>query len=185
MSIQVNVCKKCGQDIHQTMEKAVGTGEWAMVWASDEGWICESDDNEHEPTTEEETALYLRDLDYESEGMSLEDLMTDDLFNDLVDAMENKGHSRMRVEHDLRNSIAEQAEADREPLDVYEAVNLGIFAINTFMEPDASSGDDCQYLEDNAARAIAGLIRIREWIVAQGEDLPEWLTEPMTKEERS
>lgn len=74
---------------------------------------------------------------------------------------------------------------DAEYVNVHEAVTLGIFAINTLLAPDASSAEDVAYLEAHAEEALVGLARIREWIVAQGEDLPEWLTEPMTTEERS
>lgn len=77
------------------------------------------------------------------------------------------------------------ATIDAEYVNVHEAVTLGIFAINTLLAPDASSAEDVAYLEAHAEEALVGLARLREWVVAQGEDLPEWLTEPMTTEERS
>lgn len=60
-------------------------------------------------------------------------------------------------------------------MDPEEAVTLGIFAINTFLEPTASSAEDCRYLDENAQRALTMLVRVREWMIAQGEDFIESL----------
>lgn len=56
-------------------------------------------------------------------------------------------------------------------LDPVEAISYGIFAINTLMSPDASSVEDFERLEQNAERATKVLADLREWVIAQGEDL--------------
>lgn len=33
-------CKRCKRPVHQSIERALN-GEWAMVWADEEGeWVC-------------------------------------------------------------------------------------------------------------------------------------------------
>lgn len=60
-------------------------------------------------------------------------------------------------------------------MDPEEALTYAILAINTDQAPDATSGNDLLYLECNAERAIAALARIREWVIAQGEDFTDAL----------
>lgn len=43
-------CRDCGVPIEQRAEKAMASGEHAIVWASDETWICPVTTNEHVPT---------------------------------------------------------------------------------------------------------------------------------------
>jgi len=43
-----STCAGCGTEIWQEMEKALD-GTWAIVWASQEGWICDETDEEHVP----------------------------------------------------------------------------------------------------------------------------------------
>jgi hypothetical protein len=46
----VITCADCGKPLHQQAEKAVGSGEWQMVWADDEGsWVCQVTGDEHDP----------------------------------------------------------------------------------------------------------------------------------------
>ncbi len=51
-----------------------------------------------------------------------------------------------------------------------EAIDLGIFAVNTWMHPDASTPLDIERLERLAEDATTVLAEIREWVIAQGED---------------
>lgn len=51
------------------------------------------------------------------------------------------------------------------------ALDLAIFAINTILYPDASSAEDCARLVAESESAIAQLAKLREWVIAQGEDL--------------
>lgn len=44
-------CQHCGLTLHPQAEKAIGSGEWQLVWADMDGaWICARTGNEHEPT---------------------------------------------------------------------------------------------------------------------------------------
>lgn len=52
-----------------------------------------------------------------------------------------------------------------------QAINLAIFAINTWMHPDASSVEDIDRLERLSDQTIEILTGLREWVIAQGEDL--------------
>ena len=61
------------------------------------------------------------------------------------------------------------------PMDPAEALTYAILAINTDQAPDATSGNDLLYLECNAERAIAALDRIRDFVIASGEDLPDYV----------
>jgi hypothetical protein len=43
-------CADCGLSLHPQAEKAVGSGEWAMVWADADGsWVCPHTGDEHRP----------------------------------------------------------------------------------------------------------------------------------------
>jgi hypothetical protein len=43
-------CRDCARALHQIAEKAIGSGEWAMVWADVTGeWVCRRTGNEHAP----------------------------------------------------------------------------------------------------------------------------------------
>lgn len=43
-------CKNCHRSLHQEAEKAIGDGEWQMVWAAPDGdWVCRISGEEHEP----------------------------------------------------------------------------------------------------------------------------------------
>ena len=97
MNTRTAICKDCGDVIAQVFEKALD-GETAVVWtASIGGWICEATGDEHEPEGLDST--YQRDLDFATEGMTASELLVDAVFNDVV---ENHGHSRTRIERDLR-----------------------------------------------------------------------------------
>ena len=47
-------CRDCGAPIRQTEEKALASGELAIVWSSEESWTCPTTGDEHRP-------LYRRD----------------------------------------------------------------------------------------------------------------------------
>ena len=68
-------------------------------------------------------------------------------------------------------------------MDPVEALSYAILAINDAAEPMATSGNDRLYLELHSGRALTMLARLREWVIAQGEDLPEWITEPKKEDE--
>lgn len=55
------------------------------------------------------------------------------------------------------------------------ALDLAIFAINTFLHSSASSDEDCQTLDDEGEAAVSFLAEIREkwvpYVHAQGDDL--------------
>lgn len=92
-------CKGCGVTIWQEPDKALD-GTYAVVWASEEGWICAETGNEHAPDAEDST--YQRDLDAITEGLFPEAVRHDDaVWNGLVEHLENLGHSRARIERDL------------------------------------------------------------------------------------
>lgn len=42
------LCRRCHKPVAKEADKALD-GTYAVVWATDEGWICEVDGNEHEP----------------------------------------------------------------------------------------------------------------------------------------
>jgi hypothetical protein len=47
-------CRECGIPVRQQMEKAIGSGEWAMVWGDNAGeWTCPVSGDEHVPSTDE------------------------------------------------------------------------------------------------------------------------------------
>ncbi len=162
-----STCKGCGVTIWVELEKALD-GTYASVWASEEGWICEADGNEHRPDSPDST--YQRDLDFATEGMSASELLVDSVFNDVVSDVEASGHSRVRVERDLRAWVEEEGEEPETPMDPEEALTYAILAINDAAEPQATSGNDRLYLEFNSERALAMLVEIREWVIAQGDD---------------
>lgn len=56
-------------------------------------------------------------------------------------------------------------------LPLTEALNLAIFAIRTWQEPQASSNADIADLDAKADLVVARLHSLREYVVAQGEDL--------------
>jgi len=169
-------CKDCGHDIVLSEDKALATGEYQTVWSDDNGWVCEVTGDEHAP--EGPDSVYQRDLDSATEGLDASVVWDyDEVFNGLVDGMENLGHSRVRVERDLREWIEAEAEAEEPftPMDPREAVTYAILAINTAEAPDATSGNDMLYLELNSERALAALDRIRDFLIASGEDLPDYV----------
>lgn len=51
-----------------------------------------------------------------------------------------------------------------------EALDFAIFAIRTWQEPSASDAKDVTALEENAERVVDMLAKLREWVIAQGED---------------
>jgi hypothetical protein len=67
--------------------------------------------------------------------------------------------------------------APGEPVTAVEAISAGIFAINTIMEPSASTAEDVASLEADADRLIHMLTKVREWAIAQGEDIEDRLAE--------
>ncbi len=64
----------------------------------------------------------------------------------------------------------EDEEGEESPMDPEEALTYAILAINDAAEPQATSGNDRLYLEFNSERALAMLVEIREWVIAQGDD---------------
>jgi hypothetical protein len=70
---------------------------------------------------------------------------------------------------------ADDEDEGDDPMDPAEALTYAILAINTDQEPTATSGNDLLYLECNAERALAALSRIRDFIIASGEDLPDYV----------
>ncbi len=169
-------CKGCGTSIWQEPERAAD-GTYAVVWASQDGWVCEATDQEHVPETPEYHALYQRDLNFLTEDMHAGDLLDDEDFNTLVDAMEILGHHGVRVARDLREWIEagedDDEEDEGEPVtDPVEALNLGILALNTFYAPDATSAEDFAFMDARLRGAAKMLAEVREWVIAQGEDFP-------------
>ncbi len=69
----------------------------------------------------------------------------------------------------------EHEPGDYQPMDPREAVTYAILAINTAEAPDATSGNDMLYLELNSERALDALVRIRDFLIASGEDLPDYV----------
>ena len=61
-------------------------------------------------------------------------------------------------------------------MDPVEAMTYAILTLNTIEEPTATSANDMLYLELNAERALAALVRIRDYLIASGEDLPDYVT---------
>lgn len=112
--------------------------------------------------------------------MCATDVANDTVFNDVVDAMENKGHNPVRVAFSLREWLLwgdadpvedDEEEEDGEPVtDPVEALSLGILALNTFASPDATSPEDFAYMDARLSGAAALLCEIREWVIAQGDD---------------
>jgi hypothetical protein len=48
-------CRGCHRRLQQQAEKAIGSGEYAMVWANLDGeWVCPKTGNEHEPNRDRE-----------------------------------------------------------------------------------------------------------------------------------
>lgn len=72
-------------------------------------------------------------------------------------------------------NCADHCTCDDNPMDPLEALTYAILAINTDQAPDATSGNDLLYLELNAERALAALDRIRDFVIAAGEDLPGYV----------
>lgn len=175
------ICKDCGHDIVLSEDKAVGSGEYQTVWSDDSGWVCDQTGDEHVPDGPDST--YQRDLDFATEGMSASELLVDSVFNDVVSDVEASGHSRTRIERDLRAWVEAEGEEPETPMDPAEALSYAILAINDAAEPMATSGNDRLYLELHSGRALTMLARLREWVIAQGEDLPEWITEPKKEDE--
>jgi hypothetical protein len=54
-----------------------------------------------------------------------------------------------------------------------EAMDFAIFAVNNHTDPDASTEEDVAELERKATLTLDALIRIRGFLVASGEDLPD------------
>jgi len=61
------------------------------------------------------------------------------------------------------------------PLSQIEALNWAIFAVNNHTDPDASEEEDVVRMEDKAEEVLAALTRLRDYVVASGEDLPDWV----------
>lgn len=50
-------CRGCHRRLEQVYDKAVGTGEWQLVWSDLDGeWVCFKTGDEHEPNRDRETA---------------------------------------------------------------------------------------------------------------------------------
>lgn len=168
VTTETGTCKDCGHPIAHVFDKALD-GTLALVWMDSTGdWICEPTGDEHRPDSPDST--YQRDLDFATEGMSASELLVDSVFNDVVSDVEASGHSRVRVERDLRAWVEEEGEEPETPMDPEEALTYAILAINDAAEPQATSGNDRLYLEFNSERALAMLVEIREWVIAQGDD---------------
>lgn len=67
-------------------------------------------------------------------------------------------------------SCADKTYEVEEALSPAEALDYAILNINTDLAPDATSALDKEWLEENAEKALVTLNRIREWVIAQGED---------------
>lgn len=153
--MDTRTCKDCGAAITQASEKALD-GTYAVVWTDWDGaWICEPTGNEHVPDAP--NSVYQRDLDAHTAGLSATDMLDDEVFNIVVDGMENVGHSRARVERDLRSWI----EDDVDIMNPVEALTYAILAINTAEAPDATSAADYVYLDAASERAITALAALR------------------------
>lgn len=49
-------CRGCHRRLEQVAEKAIGNGEWQMVWSDLDGeWVCSQTGNEHEPNRDRES----------------------------------------------------------------------------------------------------------------------------------
>lgn len=165
--MSTETCKDCGSPIWQEIDKAVATGEYAVVWTNEHnGWVCPVTGNEHVP------------------GEYVE---TDDTWK--VTYAERPAWWGDPTEPRCDVCGVHQEEADVwdgecgncgehctcSPMDPREALTYAILAINTDQAPDATSGNDLLYLEVNAERALAALDRIRDYIIASGEDLPDYV----------
>lgn len=64
-------------------------------------------------------------------------------------------------DHDEAVAWSEKRLPRAEPMDPIEALGLGIFAINTWLEPSASSSEDIAYLELHADEALEALDKLR------------------------
>jgi hypothetical protein len=56
-----------------------------------------------------------------------------------------------------------------------EALDYAVFAVSNHTDPDASTEEDVARLEKNADEIKAALIRLRDYVIASGEDLPDWV----------
>ena len=179
MQTETGICKDCGHPIAHVFDKALD-GTTALVWADSTGdWICEPTGDEHVPDGPD--SVFMRDLERETEGMHATETLDDAVYNGIVDAIEGHGHSRARTEYALREWLlwgdaepVEDDEPSESPMDPEEALSYAILAINDATEPMATSGNDRLYLECNAERALAALVRIRDYVIASGEDLPAY-----------
>lgn len=68
-------------------------------------------------------------------------------------------------------------------MDDIEALSAAIFAINTFTNPDASSYEDIEWLDQNATKVIEHLAAMREKAVLAAlpstpPQIEEYLNEP-------
>ena len=199
------LCKDCAHAIWREMEKAVATGEWQAVWTSSEdGWICPVTGDEHAPVPPF-TGVPGYEHDQAGRPMCGHDFMAGTICSDEREHEGPHSARCQGCGGDWLNGTCTCAPADDDvcstcggslddgegydglcgtcadaaengpAMDPEEAVTLGIFAINTFLEPTASSAEDCRYLDENAQRALTMLVRVREWMIAQGEDFIESL----------
>jgi hypothetical protein len=171
MNTQV-ICKDCGQTLEQQVEKAIGDGTYAVVWYGDKDWVCLVTGDEHVP------GEYAGERDLRGYAICGQDFMAGTICSD------QPGHEGPHscvcqiCEGDWMNGTCTCPSEDEEPefpMDPVEALTYAILALNTDQAPDATSGNDLLYLELNAERALAALDRIRDFIIASGEDLPDYV----------
>lgn len=159
------ICKDCGQELTQELEKAVGDGTWAEVWYGKTDWVCLVTGNEHQPGD------YAGEHDAWGNPVCGQDFMAGTICSD------EPGHEGPH------SCVCQNCGGDwmNETCDCYvsplEALTLGIFALNTWLAPDASSDEDLAVLNAKAEAAVAALARLREFVIAAGEDLPDYVFE--------
>lgn len=163
------ICKDCGHTITLSDEKAVGSGEYQTVWSDDSDWVCKVTGNEHEP------GEYKGERDQWGNSICGQDFMAGTICSD--EPGHEGGHSAkcQNCGEDWYDESCQCNVEDESPMDPLEALTYAILAINTDQAPDATSGNDLLYLELNAERALAALDRIRDFVIAAGEDLPAYV----------
>lgn len=159
-----STCKDCGSPIWQEAEKAVATGEYAVVWTNaHNGWVCPVTGNEHEPgeyveTDETWKVTYPERPEWWGDPTEPRCDVCG-IHNEEADAWDGEC-----------GNCGEHCSCDK--MDPVEALTYAILAINDATDPTATSGNDRLYLELNSERALACLDEIREWVIAQGDDFP-------------
>ena len=195
MNIETGTCKDCGLSIVHVAEKALN-GKTAVVWTDGFGsWICDVTHNEHVPGDELCGSCGHDEMDHEARTgqcthaecwctqWTHKDETWKVTYSEKPEWWDDPTEPRCDVcgvhteEADDWcgdcGNCGEHCECPKMP--PAEALTYAILAINTDQAPDATSGNDLLYLELNAERALAALDRLRDFVIASGEDLPGYV----------